>query len=156
MRVRDPKTARFARRQHGRIDDPSIISICDVLFYDLPLEARVFAGSISTYRKQWNSILAKLEIPFQQRLHGATPGVLRGSGATYLYHFSEDINWVAWRGRWSRVRTLEYYLQEVGAQILIHELRPRAKARIEFLADASGPVLWHFLFAEQNVRGGRQ
>ena len=153
VRVRDPKTARFARRQHGRIDDPSIITICDILFYGLPLEARLFAGSISTYRKQWNSILAKLEIPFQQRLHGATPGVLRGSGATCLYHFSEDINWVAWRGRWSRIRTLEYYLQD---QILIHELKPRARARIEILADASGSVLWSFLFAEQDSRSGTQ
>ncbi len=154
VRVRDPKTARFARRQHGRIDDTSIIGICEVLFFDLPLDSRLYPGSISAFRKQWNSILAKLEVPHKQSSHGATPGVLRGSGATYLYHFSEDINWVAWRGRWSRIKTLEHYLQEVGAQILIHELRPKAKARIEFLADASGTVLWSCFFAEQQVRGG--
>ena len=152
--VRDPKTARFARRQHGRIDDSSIIMICETLFFDLPLDCRLFPGSISSFRKQWNCILAKLEIPFKQSARGATPGVLRGSGATYLYHFSEDINWVAWRGRWSRIKTLEHYLQEVGAQILIHELKPRAKARIECLADASGSVLWFFFFAEQNHEGG--
>ena len=154
VRVRDPKTARFARRQHGRIDDSSIIGICEVLFFSLPLECRLYPGSISSFRKQWNSILGKLEVPFKQTSHGATPGVLRGSGATYLYHFSEDINWVAWRGRWSRIKTLEHYLQEVGAQILIHELRPRAKARIECLADASGAVLWSYFFAEQEARDG--
>ena len=154
VKVREPKTARFVRRQHGRIDDPSIIRICEALFFNLPLTATLYVGSISAYRKQWNGIMGHLGVPFKQSCHGATPGVLRGSGATYLYHSSEDINWVAWRGRWSRIRTLEYYLQEVGAQMLIHELKPSAKARIEMLAAMAGPVLWHLVLAEQEVRSG--
>ena len=154
VKVREPKTARFARRQHGRIDDDSIIRLCEALFFHLPLSARLYVGSISAYRKQWNSVMNRLGVPFQQACHGATPGVLRGSGATYLYHSSEDINWVAWRGRWSRIRTLEYYLQEVGAQMLIHELKPSAKARIEMLAAMAGPVLWHTVLAEQDNRSG--
>ena len=154
VKVREPKTARFARRQHGRIDDDSIIRLCEALFFHLPLSARLYVGSISAYRKQWNSVMERLGVPFQQACHGATPGVLRGSGATYLYHSSEDINWVAWRGRWSRIRTLEYYLQEVGAQMLIHELKPSAKARIEMLAAMAGPVLWHTVLAEQDNRSG--
>ena len=82
--------------------------------------------------------------------------MLRGSGATYLYSCSEDINWVAWRGRWSRVRTLEYYLQEVGAQMLIHELDPLSRSRITSLADAAWPVLFSTVLAAQNGRSGEK
>ena len=83
----------------------------------------------------------RLGIPNKQSEQGATPGVLRGSGATYLYSFSEDINWVAWRGRWCRTRTLEFYLQEVAAQVMVHSLHPVAKARIETLSKFSGSVI---------------
>ena len=156
IRVRDPKTARFARRQHGRVDDSSIIRICESLFFTLPLDEKIFPGSITSFRKQWNSIMKRLGVPCTQAARGATPGVLRGSGATYLYSCSEDINWVAWRGRWSRVRTLEYYLQEVGAQMLIHELDPISRSRITSLADAAWPVLYSKVLAAQEVRSGEK
>ena len=123
------RPARFARRQHGRIDDPGIISFAFAVFGALPLESRLYPASASVFRRQWNLIMGRLGVPFKQASKGATPGVLRGSGATFLYNASEDINWVAWRGRWSRIRTLEYYLQEVGAYLLIHELSSFAKAK---------------------------
>ena len=144
VKVRDPKTARFARRQHGRIDDESIINFVAAVYEGLPLDARLYPASMATFRKQWNAVMAALGVPHSQQLNGATPGVLRGSGATYLYSSSEDINWVAWRGRWSRVKTLEYYLQEVGAQMLIHSLPASAKSRIEVFSNASTAVIFHF------------
>ncbi len=141
IKVRNPKTARFARRQHGRVDDDSIIQFVAAVYGDLPLSARLYPASMTTFRKQWNAVMSSLGVPHSQRGNGATPGVLRGSGATYLYSNSEDINWVAWRGRWSRVRTLEYYLQEVGAQMLIHSLPATAKAKIEVFSNASSAVI---------------
>ncbi len=158
VRIRDPKTARFARRQHGRIDDPMIILFSETVFGKLPLDSKIYAGSISNYRRQWNAVMDRLGVPFKQNEKGATPGVLRGSGATFLYASSEDVGWVAWRGRWARVRTLEHYLQEVGAQMLIHELSAISKSRIYFLADFAEAVLRSFCnnsLAEQKVRGGR-
>lgn len=144
VKVRDPKTARFARRQHGRIDDESIINFVAAVFGDLPLDAKLYPASMGTFRKQWNAVMGSLGVPHSQQCTGATPGVLRGSGATYLYSSSEDINWVAWRGRWSRVKTLEYYLQEVGAQMLIHSLPASAKSKIEVFSNASTAVIFHF------------
>ena len=141
VRIRDPKTARFARRQHGRIDDQVIINFAESVFGGLPLGAQLYPGSLGSYRRQWNAIMERLGVPYKQALQVATPGVLRGSGATFLYSSSEDVGWVAWRGRWARVRTLEYYLQEVGAQMLIHELSAVAKSRIYFLSDCSYAVL---------------
>lgn len=150
IKVRDPKTARFARRQHGRVDDDSIISFVEAVFGGLPLNDPLYPASMTTFRKQWNAVMSCLGVPHSQRCNGATPGVLRGSGATYLYSNSEDINWVAWRGRWSRVRTLEYYLQEVGAQMLIHSLPASAKAKIEVFSKASSAVIFHSSLQRSN------
>lgn len=141
IHLRDPKTARFARRQHGRIDDFQIISVCRSAFGACSLDEFLYAGSMHLFRRQWNAVMSRLGVPHKQNESGATPGVLRGSGATFLYTNTEDIQWVAWRGRWSRVRTLEYYLQEVGAQLLMHSLDWQSKATIKILSDAAWPVL---------------
>ncbi len=154
VKIRDPKTARFARRQHGRIDDESLIALAFSVFGALPLESKLYPASITSFRKQWNMVMSRLGVPCKQATNGATPGVLRGSGATYLYSATEDINWVAWRGRWSRVRTLEYYLQEVAAYLLIHQLHPLAKARIAALSDASSAVIWSRVLAAQHSKSG--
>lgn len=130
---RNPKTSRFARRQHGRIDDPVIIAVAERLFGSLWLDDRLFKASMGVFRKQW--------IPYRKVEHGATPAVLRGSGATHLYAGCEDIAWIAWRGRWARTRTLEFYLQEVGAQTLIHQLHPFSRAKVLFLEQFAFAVL---------------
>lgn len=141
VKLNNPKTARFARRQHGRIDDPWAIQILWTLFGDLSLDDKLYPYSIATFRKQWNSVMAHLGIPFSQANQGATPGVLRGSGATYMYTQVEDVSWIAWRGRWSRLRTLEYYLQEVAASVLLHQLHPWARSKIEELGTACLSVI---------------
>ena len=106
-----------------------------------------------TFRRQWDAILQRLRVPFRQ--YGATPGVLRGSGATWYYCATENLSWVAWRGRWSRQKTLEFYLQEVESQMLIHESDPLSKSLIFQLADASFAVLWRqYGLAGQNRRSG--
>lgn len=141
VRIRDPKTARFARRQHGRIDDVGIITIAERVFGTLPKDTKLYPGSMHSFRRQWNAIMLHLGVPHTQCGQGATPGVLRGSGATFLYNASEDVNWIAWRGRWSRVRTLEYYLQEVGAFVLIHSLKPKSKQLIDSLSSAAWRII---------------
>ena len=145
VRVRDPKTARFARRQHGRIDDPEIIFFAESMFGKLLPGSKLYTGSMTLFRKQWNSVMQRLGVPHTQAENGATPGVLRGSGATFFYQQTEDLAWVAWRGRWSRTRTLEYYLQEVGAFVLIHNLDSVSKTRISILSQFAWPVLHSFL-----------
>ena len=153
VHVKDPKTSRFARRQHGRIDDARIIAVIDRLFSDLPLHEKLFTGTMNMFRRQWNAVMKKLNIPFRQEARGATPGVLRGSGATFLYHASEDIQWVAWRGRWSKQRTLEYYLQEVSAQLLVHQLPAGAKEILFAFDKSSWPVLCSLLSLRSSTSG---
>lgn len=130
VKLNNPKTARFARRQHGRIDDEWTIRILQHLFGSAPLDAKLYPYSLATFRKQWNAVMTQLGIPHTQAGHGATPGVLRGSGATFMYAQVEDV-----------VRTLEYYLQEVAASVLVHSLHPWAKAKIENLGAACLSVI---------------
>ena len=131
--IRNPKTAWFARRQHARVDDPTILLLARCIFFELPLDAKLFNASIAVFRRQWNCIMDFLEIPRRQASRGATPGVLRGSGATQMYLETEDLPRIAWRGRWSRQRTLEYYVQEVAAQQFMHQLSRHARDKISFL-----------------------
>ena len=134
VHLRNPKTSRFARRQHAKIDDPFAVRYLEALYGARPLSFKLFPATVSAYRRQWDAIMGRLEIPHSRQTRGATPAVLRGSGATHLYLATEDIPLIAWRGRWTKVKTIEFYLQEVAAQLLLHHLSESAKARIELLA----------------------
>ena len=128
--LKNPKTARFARRQHGKIDDFSAISVIHRIFGHLGPDDKLFPASMHTFRRLWDLVTERLGIPCRAALRGATPGVLRGSGATHFYQQSENLQLLAWRGRWARSKTLEYYLQEVAAQMLLSELPPESRSRI--------------------------
>ena len=85
--------------------------------------------------------MQRLEIPFKQADKGVTPGVLRGSGATHLYLETGDLVKVAWRGRWARQKTVEFYLQEVAAQVVLQRLPAHSRARIAGLAEFSARLV---------------
>lgn len=116
-----------------KISDPDIISFVDSLFGTAPLDCKVFGGTISRYRNQWNAVLEKLGIPCRQLQRGVAPGSLRGSGATSMYLQTENTPLICWRGRWARARTLEFYLQEVAPQVLHHSLSSEAQSFINTL-----------------------
>jgi hypothetical protein len=133
IHIRNPKTARFARRQHCRLEDRLVLRFLEAAFGETPLDSRLYPGTANTYRSQWNAVMGKLGVPFKRDLRGATPGVLRGSGATYLYLETEDLGKVAWRGRWAKLKTVEFYLQEVAAQLLLQQLSATSRERIRML-----------------------
>jgi len=130
-----------ARRQHAKIDDPFAVRYLEALYGSRPLSFRLFPGSVTVYRRQWDAIMHLLEVPHSRQSRGATPASLRGSGATHLYLATEDIQLIAWRGRWTKVKTIEFYLQEVAAQLILHHLSDSAKARIELLATFATSLL---------------
>ncbi|CAE7399183.1 unnamed protein product, partial [Symbiodinium pilosum] len=137
VHLRNPKTSRFARRQHGRIDDPCAIRFLESLYAGLGLEQKLCPASLHSFRRQWDAVLSRLGIPCRAAQQGATSGVLRGSGATRFYICTENIPLLAWRGRWARTKTLEYYLQEVAAQVLFLGLSEATRSRIRVLDKAS-------------------
>ena len=145
VHLRSPKTSRFARQQHVKICDRDVVRFTMEFFSHFPLEEKLFGASLFSYRSQWNAICSKLQIPCRQLQHGLTPGSLRGSGATSLYLQTEDIPLICWRGRWARLKTLEFYLQEVAAQVMMNSLSTSSQEPIHRLSFACIGVFNHFL-----------
>ena len=52
IHVRNPKTARFARRQHCRLEDSLSLLFLEALLAHLPLQAQLYRGSMFVYRTQ--------------------------------------------------------------------------------------------------------
>ena len=145
VHIQHPKTSRFARRQHCKIDDVATLRFVEKVFGPLFPSEQLFDGGMPAYRRRWNYVMARLGVPHTQGSRGATPAVLRGSGATYMYLQCEDLYRVQWRGRWSQLRTVEHYIQEVAAQTLMHSLSPLAKRRVQVLHEAAPALLSDFL-----------
>ena len=66
--VRKPKTARFARRQHARLDDNLVLQFLETRYGHLPLPEKLLRGSLHTYRRQWNAIMTHLGLPIPSKL----------------------------------------------------------------------------------------
>ena len=160
VHLRFPKTARFARQQHVKISDPDVIRFAVEFFGNFGLDDKLFGATLHGYRGQWNAIMSRLGVPFMQEERGITPGSLRGSGATFLYLATEDIPMICWRGRWARMKTLEFYLQEVAAQVLLTSLPASVQSKIARLSSACPQLFDNFLhevsikLAAQNPKSG--
>ena len=147
LHIQDPKTRRFARHQHSRIADPSVVELLECTYGHAPGESYLWPYSSYVYRRCWNDILSFLGVPSMTAQGGPTPGSLRGSGATDLYLQRMAIPDIAWQGRWLRVQTLEFYLQEVAARTLLPRLPADARDRIMLLSDAAASVVSSYLEA---------
>ena len=150
--IRNPKTARFARRQHCKIDDVVSLKYIEKVFGNLEPSELLFAGGIHAYRRRWNAVLSRLKIPCGMKQRGATPSVLRGSGATFMYLQCEDLCRIQWRGRWSQLHTVEHYIQEVAAQTLLHTLSPLAKEQVKLMSSVAPKLIDLFLKSVDNVK----
>lgn len=149
--VKNPKTSRFARKQHVRVDDDSLSFLAWCVFGLQALDTKLFPASTAAYRRQWNSIMDRLQIPRRQAEGGATPGTLRGSGATHEYLQCGNISQIQWKGRWNRLKTLEHYIQEVAAQLFLFNLSPVARQKISSLSSCL-PLVLEELFPQDYKR----
>ena len=107
-----------------------------------PLDELLFGLSGSAFTARWNAVFQALGVPTREADRGVTPGCLRGSGATFLYQTTEDIPLIRWRGRWRRAQTLEVYLQEAAAFMLLAAVTPENRQRIAELASLAEAAVW--------------
>ena len=114
VRVLGSKTRRFLQRQHAKVSDACTVHYLSALFEDFPQSAPLFDCCPNVFRRRWNLVFARLGVPTTEGAKGIIPKSLRGSGATWLYQVTEDVERIQWRGRWQQRRTLEHYLQEVA------------------------------------------
>ncbi|CAE7497831.1 unnamed protein product, partial [Symbiodinium microadriaticum] len=88
------------------IDDEWAIKFLYSLAHGLRLDEKLYPGSLHSFRRQWDAVLSWLGLPTRAAVKGATPGVLRGSGATHFYLCTENIPLLAVgpaRRRWSNI-----------------------------------------------------
>ena len=145
LRIAEAKTRRFMRYQHARISDLEVVRFFELAFGPLGRDEPLAPYGAGPFRSRWNAVLLQLGVPSHVTTSGPTPGSLRGSGATEFYLQTEDVPRIAWRGRWRKVETLEHYLQEVAAQLLLTDLPLAARGAISEFASASSRLLKSFL-----------
>ncbi|CAE7761674.1 unnamed protein product, partial [Symbiodinium necroappetens] len=119
VRILHSKTSRLIQRQHAKISDSLSVQFLSSLFENVHYDAPLFGCSPAVFRARWNAVFSHLHVPVLGADDGVTPKSLRGSGATWLYQRTEDIEKIQWRGRWQQKRTLEFYLQDVAGQLLM-------------------------------------
>ncbi len=141
VKILRSKTSRFMLRQHARVSDELTVLYLDALFGCLANTEALFGCSTSFFRTRWNKLFKHLGIPTSEKARGLTPKALRGSGASWLFHCTEDVNRVLWRGRWQSKRTLEHYLQDVLGQVLLADLIQDKRDLCLELADAASSLL---------------
>lgn len=98
--VKNLKTSRFARKQRVRVDDGSLIFLAWCMTWTnscSQLQLRCFDASGTA---SWTG---------RQPQGGATPGTLRGLGATRKYIQSGNIAQIQWKGSLNQLKTLEHY-----------------------------------------------
>lgn len=143
VRILHSKTSRFLLRQHARVRDQLSVAFLDATFGCLPMDEPLFNCSPGVFRTRWNKIFKFFGVPCAEKLKGLTPKSLRGSGASWLFHHTEDVERVLWRGRWQSRRTLEHYLQDVMGQVLLSDLPQEKRDLVASLAAASSSLLVH-------------
>ena len=130
-----------ARIQHASFDSEVFVRFLEAIFQNHLSELRLNPLSSSAFRRRWDAVLASLEVPVSC---GLTPGGLRGGGCVTAFQAGCDINRLLWRMRLRRQITLENYLQEVSASVLVPSLPSRSRRRIHGAASLYEVMLQRF------------
>jgi len=143
LRVQEPKTRyRAARHQVARLDYADLVDLVTSAFAGLKPEERLWPFSAQLLRTRFKQLLRGIGLPHQRSESSRCLdlGSLRAGGATFLMMISEDAELVRRRGRWLAPRTMEIYVQEVGATIYFPHLSSDLKEPILAMA-SSFPAL---------------
>jgi hypothetical protein len=127
----DPKNSRaMGRLQTTTIDCKLATVWLEWLLAGLSPDARIFPSSAASMRSLLQTALLELGLGHM----GLTPGGLRPGGATYRFRNGEDVSRLRFSGRWRSITTLEHYIQEVAASMIIMDMPKGALQRLQRLA----------------------
>ncbi|CAE7319157.1 unnamed protein product, partial [Symbiodinium sp. CCMP2592] len=115
------------RVQHLKVIDPTAVVLISAVFSSAARSQPLFAQSSAAYRYRWNKILRWLNLAPELRL---TPGGLRGGGAVEAYRKGIPVTEIQWRMRLKHLHTLEFYLQELGAESALAALNSSSTTRV--------------------------
>ncbi len=122
----------MGRIQHLSIYDVQFIRFLEKVFRDSTADEPIYYGSPSVFRRRWDRILKVLAIDGHVHL---TPGGVRGGGAVFAFETGTALPLLLWRMRLKHMATVEHYLQEVSASMVVPELPAHSRHRIRMFAD---------------------
>ncbi len=129
-----------ARMGHVMLEgDPHVLFLEEFMAW-LPPQALLYRGSAAHFRKRHDALLDFFGVPSVDGA-GITPASHRGGGTTWRFFQGETLSMIRWRGRWTSDRSLEIYLQEVGAASILPSLKPADRDRISRFAQSSAAAL---------------
>ena len=130
LRIENPKARHrgIGTVQHAKLDNLQSAPFLDKVYGKLPRDSYLFAGSPSSFRKRWDAILEFLSVPKSFKL---TPASLRSGGAVRAYRSDMELSKIMWKMRLKHVKTLQHYLQEVGAASIYAELPSRSRELVQ-------------------------
>ena len=144
--LREPKT-RFSgpRHQSAKLDFPDLVEIAEFSFGSLQASQHVWPHSAQSLRSRLKQLLTGLGLKTVKDDTGKPLdlGSLRAGGATFLMDYTEDSSFVMKRGRWSHLKTMQIYVQEVTSATYMSRLDAKTKSRIIDLARHFGFVFQH-------------
>lgn len=142
----EPKT-RFSgpRHQSAKLDFPDLVEITDLCFGKLQPSQHIWPHSAQSLRNRLKQLLTGLGLQTVKDDKGKPLdlGPLRAGGATFLMDYTEDSSFVIKRGRWSHLKTMQIYVQEVTSAAYMSRLDPKTRDRIIALAKQIVLVLQH-------------
>ena len=136
LQIPNPKTRNTsAKQQSARGDDHDTWRLLCAVFGNHRPEDKLWPATPAKFRKLFDFIMGELG------LADLTPASFRGGGATALLEETENPPLVQRRGRWLNARTMDIYLQELQAALVLPSLSPEARYKIQMLALAAPKVL---------------
>lgn len=127
-------------RQFSAIDDEVTLKCLGWLLGQLPPGLGIFSGSDQRFRNMLQQVLEDLGLGDV----GFTVGSLRGEVATHRYILTWNVPALRLLGWWSNERSLEIYLQEATAALIVSQLDESETA-----VEAARSVLPHLSEAPQ-------
>ena len=121
----------FGRIQMAAIHDTRALRWLSWLIREMPDDARLLPGGTPKFRKIFADVVKDIGVAGL----GLTPASLRAGGATHKFSTgSLDLGQLKFRGRWAVLSTLEHYVQECTATLVMLRLGNDTLTRLEKLA----------------------
>ncbi len=112
-------------------------------------DARIFTGGAAKFRSLMKLACKALNITHLK----FSPASLRAGGATFFFSDGVEFGKIKYRGRWAALHTLEHYVQEAAAALVLVRLEPEILTIIEQLVefgsvfDAPPQAPWSLFFS---------
>ena len=148
----------FGRIQIAMVDCERVIAWLTWLTAGMASHARLQPGGTATFRRLFKTCIQALGLEGL----GLTPASLRAGGATWRFASGMDLGHLKWWGRWGSLGTLEHYVQEAAATMVVMELSDVTLQRLEAIRDSSSIFAappqrpWSAFFSRHTQRPVRQ